>query len=201
MMHVFLVVGDGWLAVELDSHVAIAKQTGRAMRCFSVGIFLAKQPGVAIRITALCSSLGDGWAGGWKAAQSGGEVGWRPATLWWCGHCLGWALLGAPRVHWSGCTNSYHCAFLKIKSYLLPWRKKKKNHAGRIWSVVLYCTVPSLGFWKKVKAGAEPRSLAFEKSYPQAPLRSGRITGLSLKEQWVCSPGESPGGQQWPLAT
>jgi len=161
MMHVFLVVGDGWLAVELDSHVAIAKQTGRAMRCFSVGIFLAKQPGVATRITALCSSLGDGWAGGGKAAQSGGEVGWRPATLWWCGHCLGWALLGAPRVHWSGCTNSYHCAFLKIKSYLLPWKKKKETimlclEESGLW----YCIAqyPLWGSGRKLRQELSPEA-------------------------------------------
>lgn len=96
--------------------------------------------------------------------------------------------------------------FLKIKSYLLRWagKKKKENHRalfGRIWYVVLYCTVHSSESWKKVKAGAEPRSLAFGESYPQATLGSGGITGLSLKEQWVCSPGESPGGQQRLLAT
>lgn len=82
MVHVFLVVGDGWLAIELDSHEAITKQTGGAMRCFLAGIFLAKQPGIATRIAALSSSLGDGRAGGEKMARSGSEVGRRPATLW-----------------------------------------------------------------------------------------------------------------------
>lgn len=80
MIHVFLVVGGGWL--DLDSHEAVAKQKGRATRCFLVRVFLAKQPGIATRIAILSSSLGDGWPGGGKVARSGSEVGRRPATLW-----------------------------------------------------------------------------------------------------------------------
>lgn len=48
MIHIFLVVGDGSLAVELDLHEATAKQTGRATHCFLIRIFLTKKSGITV---------------------------------------------------------------------------------------------------------------------------------------------------------
>lgn len=68
MIRIFLVVGFGSLAVELDPHKATAKQTGRATRCFLIRIFFTEQSGTTVWITdALISSLGDG-AGDQEAA-------------------------------------------------------------------------------------------------------------------------------------
>lgn len=61
MIHIFLVVGDGSLAVELALHKATAKQTGRATHCFLIRIFLTKKSGITVWIKdAFISSLGDG---------------------------------------------------------------------------------------------------------------------------------------------
>lgn len=61
MVHIFLIVGDGSLAVELDPHKATAKQTGRATRCFLIRIFPNKQSGITVSILdAFISGLGDG---------------------------------------------------------------------------------------------------------------------------------------------
>lgn len=61
VIRIFLVVGDGLLAVELDPHKATAKQTGRAARWVLIRVFLTKQSDIAIRIiAALISGLGQG---------------------------------------------------------------------------------------------------------------------------------------------
>lgn len=82
MIHIFLVVGDGSLAVELDLHKATAKQTGRATHCFLIRIFLTKKSGIIVwTIDVFISSL-DAGAGGLRqlsarrsALQKGGRRG------------------------------------------------------------------------------------------------------------------------------
>lgn len=197
MIRIFLVVGFGSLAVELDPHKATAKQTGRATRCFLIRIFFTEQSGTTVWITdALISSLGDG-AGDQEAAL-GQDV--CPTERW------GKRAARVAKPCSPGCGVLRGCQkevgmYVQInvlapppppppKCCVLSREENEKDHSlfGRIlpvlvsWAAVIgvlrdsccRCQAPWTCYL---------RCLALGESSPQAPWESGWIRGLHPDDQ------------------